>query len=151
MTRTEKLLAELIALPSVNSAFAPQDGATARQARLSKFGEKNVADFLASIAKRAGLEVEFQRVFGVRGHVRALKGGDVSPHSQIERSNLIIRLRPRNKVRQISCLRPTSTPSAPMMRNLFRAVKMVAFTVAAPATQKVPWPRCSPCFANWQT
>jgi succinyl-diaminopimelate desuccinylase len=105
MTRTEKLLAELIALPSVNPAFTMQSVASARPPR-SLFGEKNVADFLASIAKRAGLEVEFQRVFGVRGHVCALKGGDVSPHSQIERSNLIIRLRPRNKVRRTILLAP---------------------------------------------
>jgi hypothetical protein len=33
MTRTEKLLAELIALPSVNPAFVPQSGTTARPAR----------------------------------------------------------------------------------------------------------------------
>ena len=47
MTPTEKLLAELIALPSVNPAFGLQGDASARLARLSKFGEKNVADFLA--------------------------------------------------------------------------------------------------------
>ena len=89
MTRTEKLLAELIALPSVNSAFAPSDGASARQARLrqSYYGEKNVADFLASVAARAGLEVEFQKV---------LPG----------RSNLIVRLLPRNKIRQTILLAP---------------------------------------------
>ena len=34
MTRTEKLLAELIALPSINPAFVPSDGTSARQARL---------------------------------------------------------------------------------------------------------------------
>ena len=33
MTRTEKLLAELIALPSVNPAFVPQIGTSARQTR----------------------------------------------------------------------------------------------------------------------
>jgi acetylornithine deacetylase/succinyl-diaminopimelate desuccinylase-like protein len=89
MTRTEKLLAELIALPSVNSAFAPSDGATARQARLRdpRYDEKNVADFLAATAARAGLEVEFQKV---------LPG----------RSNLIARLRPRNKIRQTILLAP---------------------------------------------
>ena len=62
MTRTEKLLAELIALPSVNPAFLPP--------RHPNAGEKRVADFLATVAARAGLEVEFQNVFGVRGHVR---------------------------------------------------------------------------------
>ena len=89
MTRTEKLLAELIALPSVNPAFAPSDGASARQARLrqSYYGEKNVADFLAAVAARAGLEVEFQKV---------LPG----------RSNLIARLLPRNKIRQTILLAP---------------------------------------------
>src|ERR1039457_1462713 len=89
MTRTEKLLAELIALPSVNPAFAPSDGATARQARLrdSHFGEKNVADFLAATAAGAGLEIEFQEV---------LPG----------RSNLIARLLPRNTVRQTILLAP---------------------------------------------
>jgi acetylornithine deacetylase/succinyl-diaminopimelate desuccinylase-like protein len=99
MTRTEKLLAELIALPSVNPAFAPQSGASARQARLSNsgttarqvrlsnFGEKDVADFLAATAARAGLEVEFQKV---------LPG----------RSNLLARLRPRIKIRQTILLAP---------------------------------------------
>ncbi|MGA2179599.1 MAG: M20/M25/M40 family metallo-hydrolase [Verrucomicrobiota bacterium] len=85
MTRTEKLLAELIALPSVNPAFAPQSVASARQAR--HYGEKNVADFLASVAARAGLEVEFQKV---------LPG----------RSNVIACLLPRNKIRQTILLAP---------------------------------------------
>ncbi len=89
MTRTGKLLAELIALPSVNPAFAPSDGASARQARLrqSHYGEKHVADFLASVAAKAGLEVEFQKV---------LPG----------RSNLIARLLPRNKIRRTILLAP---------------------------------------------
>jgi acetylornithine deacetylase/succinyl-diaminopimelate desuccinylase-like protein len=86
MTRTEKLLAELIALPSVNSAFAPQSGATARQAR-HYYGEKNVADFLATVAARAGLEVEFQKVLP-------------------RRSNVIARLLPRGKIRQTILLAP---------------------------------------------
>ena len=93
MTRTEKLLAELIALPSVNPAFALRASAfvslrrdkSARQAR--HYGEKNVADFLASVATRAGLEVEFQKV---------LPG----------RSNVIARLLPRNKIRQAILLAP---------------------------------------------
>jgi len=115
MTRTEKLLADLIALPSVNPAFAEPGAASARRARLSRFGEKNVADFLATVAARAGLEVEFQPVFGVRGPVRAFdstrhvtssESGDMSPHSKMERSNLIARLRPRSKVRQTILLAP---------------------------------------------
>ena len=94
MTRTEKLLAELIALPSVNPAFAPSDGATARQARLGKphYGENNVADFLASVAARAGLEVEFQKV--------------LAPAGGHHRSNLIARLLPRNKIRRTILLAP---------------------------------------------
>src|SRR5580704_1956309 len=87
MTRTGKLLAELIALPSINPAFASQRGASTRRAALSKSGEKNVADFLAAVAARAGLEVEFQPV---------LPG----------RSNLIARLRPRGAVRQTVLLAP---------------------------------------------
>jgi acetylornithine deacetylase/succinyl-diaminopimelate desuccinylase-like protein len=79
MTRTEKLLAELIALPSVNPAFLPP--------RHRHAGEKRVADFLATIAARAGLEVEFQKI----------------PPG---RSNLIVRLLPRNKIRQTILLAP---------------------------------------------
>jgi acetylornithine deacetylase/succinyl-diaminopimelate desuccinylase-like protein len=79
MTRTEKLLAELIALPSVDPAFLPPSHPDA--------GEKRVADFLASVAARNGLEVEFQK---------ALPG----------RSNLIARLPPRNKIRRTILLAP---------------------------------------------
>ena len=109
MTRTERLLAELIALPSVNPAFIPPPpAASARQARPSHpfAGEKRMADFLASAAARAGLDVELQPVFGVRGHVRALESGDMSPHSQIERSNVIARLLPPGKIRQTILLAP---------------------------------------------
>src|SRR5712671_4652235 len=89
MTRTEKLLAELIALPSVNPAFAPAAGASARPARLrdSRFGEKNAADFLVAVAARAGLEVELHKVFPGR-------------------SNVIARLPPPNKIRRIILLAP---------------------------------------------
>ena len=79
MSRTEKLLAELIALPSVNPAFLPP--------RHPHAGEKNVADFLATVAARAGLEIEFQTV---------LPG----------RSNLIARLRPAGKIRRTILLAP---------------------------------------------
>src|SRR5665647_865137 len=79
MTRTEKLLAELIALPSVNPAFLPPHHPHA--------GEKRVADFLAAVAASAGLEIEFQKV---------LPG----------RSNVIARLRPRNKTRRTILLAP---------------------------------------------
>jgi len=79
MTRTEKLLAELIALPSVNPAFLPP--------RHPHAGEKNVADFLASVAAWAGLEIELQKI---------LPG----------RFNLLARLLPRNKVRRTILLAP---------------------------------------------
>lgn len=79
MTRTEKLLAEIIALPSVNPAFLPANDLRA--------GEKNVADYLAVVAAQAGLEVEFQEV---------LPG----------RSNLIARLLPENKIRRTLLLAP---------------------------------------------
>jgi acetylornithine deacetylase len=79
MTRTEKLLAELIALPSVNPAFLPPGHPQA--------GEQRVADFLAATGAAAGLEVEFQKV---------LPG----------RSNVIIRLLPKNKIRQTILLAP---------------------------------------------
>jgi acetylornithine deacetylase/succinyl-diaminopimelate desuccinylase family protein len=79
VTRTEKLLAELIALPSVNPAFLPP--------RHPRAGEKNAADFLAAIAARAGLEVELQKV---------LPG----------RPNIIARLLPKNKTKQTILLAP---------------------------------------------
>jgi acetylornithine deacetylase len=79
VTSTEKLLAELIALPSVNPAFLPP--------RHPRAGEKAVAEFLAATAARAGLEVELQKV---------LPG----------RSNIIARLRPKNKIRRTILLAP---------------------------------------------
>ena len=79
MTRTEKLLAELIALPSVNPAFLPP--------RHPAGGEKRMADFLAATAAQTGLDVEFQKI---------LPG----------RANLIIRLQPRERVRQTILLAP---------------------------------------------
>ncbi len=85
MTRTEKLLAELIALPSVNPAFAPADG-PATSARLIH-GEARVADFLATTAAKAGLEIEFQEVFPGR-------------------SNVLARLLPKNKIKQTILLAP---------------------------------------------
>lgn len=79
MTRTEQLLRDLIALPSVNPAFVPATDPRA--------GEQRVADFLASVAAAGGLDVEFQEV---------LPG----------RSNLIARLVPSGKVRQRILLAP---------------------------------------------
>ena len=79
MTAPVKLLRELIALPSVNPAFAVANDPRA--------GEKNVADFLASVAASGGLDVDFQEV---------LPG----------RSNLIARLLPTGKARQRIVLAP---------------------------------------------
>ena len=79
MTNTEKLLRELIALPSVNPAFLP--------AKHPRAGEQRVAEFLASTAARAGLDVEFQAV---------------APG----RSNLLARLSPRGNARQRLVLAP---------------------------------------------
>jgi acetylornithine deacetylase/succinyl-diaminopimelate desuccinylase-like protein len=79
MTKTEQLLRELIALPSVNPAFLP--------ARDPHAGEQRVAEFLVATAARAGLDVEFQPV---------AKG----------RANVLARLSPRGKVRQRVLLAP---------------------------------------------
>jgi len=83
VTRTEQLLAELIALPSVNPAFLPP--------RHPNAGEKKVADFLAATAARSGLEVELQTVLA-DGHQ--------------SRSNIIARLLPKNKIKQTILLAP---------------------------------------------
>ncbi len=79
METTEKLLSELIALPSVNPAFLPAGDPQA--------GEQRVADFLATIAAQAGLDIEFQNV---------LPG----------RSNVIARLSPPGKIRRRLLLAP---------------------------------------------
>jgi len=86
MTRTEKLLAELIALPSVNPAFAPAAAAAVPSPR-APYGEKNVADFLAASAAQAGLDLEFQ---------------DVRPG----RYNLLARLRPKGPLQRTIVLAP---------------------------------------------
>src|ERR1041385_4386680 len=79
MTKTEKLLRELIALPSVNPAFvSPGD---------SNSGEQRVADFLAAISAKAGLEIEFQKVFP-------------------NRCNLLARLLPKGKIKRRILLAP---------------------------------------------
>ncbi len=79
MTTTEKLLRDLIALPSVNPAFLPGNAA--------RTGERRVADFLATAARRAGLDVKFQTVFPGR-------------------ANLLARLSPRGKARRRILLAP---------------------------------------------
>jgi acetylornithine deacetylase/succinyl-diaminopimelate desuccinylase-like protein len=79
MTSTEKLLRALVALPSVNPAFLPPGHKRA--------GEQNIAEFLATVGAKAGLDVELQPV-------------------QPGRPNLIARLGPRGTVRQRILLAP---------------------------------------------
>jgi acetylornithine deacetylase/succinyl-diaminopimelate desuccinylase-like protein len=54
VSQTEKLLRELIALPSVNPAFLP--------ANHPRAGEQRMVDFLAATTARAGLDIELQPV-----------------------------------------------------------------------------------------
>jgi acetylornithine deacetylase/succinyl-diaminopimelate desuccinylase-like protein len=63
VTEIEKLACELIALPSVNPAFLPQNHPEA--------GEARVADFLAATAGKAGLDIEVQKVLPGRSNVLA--------------------------------------------------------------------------------
>ena len=79
MLRTARLLAELIALPSVNPAFAGAEGPLT--------GEQRVAEFLAASAAEAGLDVE----------LRSVKPG---------RPNLLAVLSPAGKVQQRILLAP---------------------------------------------
>jgi acetylornithine deacetylase/succinyl-diaminopimelate desuccinylase-like protein len=74
-----QLLAELVALPSVNPAFLPEGHTLA--------GEQRVADFALAIAARAGLDVDQQVV---------LEG----------RCNVFARLTPAGRVRQRVLLAP---------------------------------------------
>jgi acetylornithine deacetylase/succinyl-diaminopimelate desuccinylase-like protein len=73
MSPAEKLLRELIALPSVNPAFMPANDPRA--------GEQHVAEFLTSIAAQGGLEVERWKVFPGRDNILAR----LSPASKAKR------------------------------------------------------------------
>ncbi|MGC3958801.1 MAG: M20/M25/M40 family metallo-hydrolase [Verrucomicrobiota bacterium] len=79
MAKVAQLLAELIAIPSVNSAFLP--------ARHPYAGEGRMAEYLAVLGARARLSIEFQRV---------LPG----------RPNVVIRFQPKGKIRQTVLLAP---------------------------------------------
>ena len=79
MTNPEKLLRELIALPSVNPAFVSEGNPRA--------GEQCVGEFLAATAARAGLDIEFQSVLPAR-------------------CNILARLFPREKTQQRILLAP---------------------------------------------
>lgn len=78
MTKTEKLLTELIALPSVNPAFLKAGNA--------RVGEQQVADFLATVAAQAGLDVEFQKVLPNRANLLAR----LSPSGTIRHRILLV-------------------------------------------------------------
>jgi len=79
MAQVSQLLAELIALPSVNPAFLP--------ARHPHAGEGQVAEYLAALGAKAGLEIELQKV---------LPG----------RPNVLVRYRASKKPRQTILLAP---------------------------------------------
>jgi len=75
MTKTEKLLRELIALPSVNPAFLPANDPNA--------GEKRVGEFLAAIAACSGLDVEFRPVLPSRANLIATYRPSSKPKQKI--------------------------------------------------------------------
>jgi acetylornithine deacetylase/succinyl-diaminopimelate desuccinylase-like protein len=79
MINTERLLRDLVALPSVNPAFLPSGDPLA--------GESRVAEFLGATGARAGLDVSFEEVFPGR-------------------SNLFVRLSPPGKVNNRVLLAP---------------------------------------------
>lgn len=77
MSRTAKLLAELIALPSVNPAFAGAAGPLT--------GEQRVAEFLAATAAKAGLDVELRAVHPGRPNLLAV----LSPAGRVQQRILL--------------------------------------------------------------
>lgn len=79
MTSTEKLLRALVAIPSVNPTFAPADH--------KHTGEQSIAEFLATVGARAGLDVDLQPALP-------------------SRPNLIARLAPRLAAKQRILLAP---------------------------------------------
>ena len=103
MTRTQKLLSELIALPSVNPAFLP--------ANHPRAGEHRVVDFLTATAAKAGLDVDLQQVFP-------------------QRCNLIARLSPFGEVRQRILLAPHMDTVAAGYMTILGAAVFVGFFAA---------------------
>lgn len=93
MTQTAKLLAELIALPSVNPAFTEVASALT--------GEQRVAEFLAATGAKAGLDVELRKV-------------------QPGRPNLLAVLTPAGKVEQRIVLAPHLDTICPFSEDQFR-------------------------------
>ena len=78
MTATGRLLSELIALPSVNPAFLPAGD--------SRAGERRVAEYLATVAAKAGLDVEIQPVLPGRPNLVAR----LSPPGRIQQRVLLV-------------------------------------------------------------
>jgi len=77
MSQAEKLLRELIALPSVNPAFLP--------AKHPRAGEQRIGEFLAATAAKSGLDVEFQKVLPARANLLAV----LTPKSKARRRILL--------------------------------------------------------------
>jgi succinyl-diaminopimelate desuccinylase len=77
VTETQKLLGELVALPSVNPAFLPEGHRDA--------GEARVGEFVAAAAARAGLEVGLQAVAPNRSNVTA----KLSPAGKVKQTILL--------------------------------------------------------------
>ena len=167
MTRTEKLLAELIALPSVNPAFAPPSVTSARQTRLtSNSGKRMSRIFWRALRPKPGW-----RWNSKRSCLLQPKGGARLPASRPLRTTTTARedARPTKVKKRIAvpisscgccrqtesarpfCSRRTWTRSAPTNRNSFHVGRTAGCTDAARATRKVPSPPCSPRFANWRT
>ncbi|MDA1047028.1 MAG: M20 family metallopeptidase [Verrucomicrobia bacterium] len=79
LSAVAKLLRDLVALPSVNPAFLPNDS--------ERTGEERIASYLTDLARKQGLEISRQNV---------LPG----------RKNLFVRLKPTGKVRRRIVLAP---------------------------------------------
>jgi acetylornithine deacetylase/succinyl-diaminopimelate desuccinylase-like protein len=92
VTEIEKLVCALIALPSVNPAFLPENDPDA--------GELRVTDFLAATAAKAGLDVDLQEVFPGR-------------------RNVLARLTPSGKIKQRILLAPHTDTVTVFSRDQF--------------------------------
>jgi succinyl-diaminopimelate desuccinylase len=75
VSKTAKLLRELIAIPSVNPGLLPAGDHHA--------GEQQVGEFIAGIASRAGLEVEFRPVAPARANLLAVLAPQGKPRQRV--------------------------------------------------------------------
>jgi acetylornithine deacetylase/succinyl-diaminopimelate desuccinylase-like protein len=102
MTDTERLLHELVALPSVNPALLSAPNPRA--------GEQRVAEFLAATAAKAGLDVELRPVFPSAkeqsDRVFTPTRAKEKRSGRSPRSNLIARLIPSGRIQQRILLAP---------------------------------------------